>query len=60
VYTLGYGGDGRLGHGTRANVLSPQRISSLQRVVDIAAGYEHALALTGVCLCLCLCLCVCM
>jgi alpha-tubulin suppressor-like RCC1 family protein len=58
VYTWGNGTNGRLGHGTTANVLSPQCVSSLQRVVGIAAGQEHALALTGVCVCVCVCVCV--
>ena len=56
VYTWGRGANGRLGHGDDEDVLSPRRIASLQRVVGIAAGWEHALALTGVwgrCVCVC-------
>ena len=55
VYTWGGGDNGRLGHGDTAHVLSPRRVASLRRVVSIAVGYEHALAVTGVCACVCAC-----
>ena len=55
VYTWGAGRNGRLGHGDTADVLSPRRIASLQHVVSIAAGFEHTLAVTGVCVYVCVC-----
>ena len=55
VYTWGCGDIGQLGHGDTADVLSSQRVASLQRVVSIAAGYEHTLAVTGVCVYVCVC-----
>jgi hypothetical protein len=56
LYTWGYGREGQLGHGTTANVLSPQPVTSLRHVVSIAAGYQHALALTGVFDYFCMCM----
>jgi alpha-tubulin suppressor-like RCC1 family protein len=58
VYTWGWGADGRLGHGNTANVLSPRRVSLLPRVVSIAAGFDHAIAMTGMCACVCVYICV--
>ena len=59
VYTWGASDYGRLGHGDTIDVLSPQRVASLPRVVSIAAGFDHALAVTGVFFCVRVCSCVC-
>ncbi|KAA0712569.1 E3 ubiquitin-protein ligase HERC2 [Triplophysa tibetana] len=48
VYTWGKGDNQRLGHGTDEHVRYPKLLDSLQgkRVVDIAVGSTHCLALT--------------
>jgi alpha-tubulin suppressor-like RCC1 family protein len=48
VYSWGYGGDGRLGHGDEEDVLVPKMIESLQNehLVDIDCGELHSGATT--------------
>lgn len=48
VYTFGFGGNGRLGHGTDNDQWVPTMVSSLElySVVSLAAGYAHTVALT--------------
>jgi alpha-tubulin suppressor-like RCC1 family protein len=49
VYSWGYGGTGRLGHGDRANRALPEWVESLRHtnVTQVAAGGAHSLALTA-------------
>ncbi len=42
VFTWGYGGDGRLGHGGEEDVLYPRVISSLEGVEVVMAGAEES------------------
>jgi alpha-tubulin suppressor-like RCC1 family protein len=44
VFTWGYGGQGRLGHGNMDNQNVPKRVEGLTNVTDIAAGSYHSLA----------------
>uniref|UniRef100_A0A6Q2X8V2 BTB domain-containing protein n=1 Tax=Esox lucius TaxID=8010 RepID=A0A6Q2X8V2_ESOLU len=48
VYGWGYNGNGQLGLGNNGNQLTPCRLVGLQglRVLQIASGYAHSLALT--------------
>ena len=48
VFSFGYGREGQLGHGDRADQLEPKRIEALRgfRVVAIAAGERHSMVLT--------------
>lgn len=48
VYTWGYGGDGRLGHGDQADMLVPKRLDRLsdERIVQVVCGELHTAALT--------------
>ena len=49
VWSWGYGGCGKLGHGDEQNQLLPKKIEALagQRVVTVSAGDDHSLALTA-------------
>ena len=49
VWSWGYGGQGRLGHGDQQNQLLPKKIEAFagQRVVAVAAGDAHSLAITA-------------
>ena len=49
VWSWGWGGDGKLGHGNMQSQLLPKKIEALagQRVVAVLAGYFHSLALTA-------------
>ena len=49
IYTWGFGGYGRLGHGDESSVLAellPRRIEALRsvRAVAVSAGFSHSLA----------------
>ena len=50
VFSFGYSDKGALGHGSLESVVLPQRIEALaqtgRRFVAVAAGFDHALALT--------------
>jgi alpha-tubulin suppressor-like RCC1 family protein len=48
VYTWGEGADGRLGHGDTERSLVPKQVQALagHRVLSVAAGYSHCLAVT--------------
>lgn len=51
VFSWGFGLNGRLGHGSEENELKPRRIEAFllseeQKVVDVAAGDSHSMALT--------------
>ena len=50
VYTFGYGGRGRLGHGDAENQLAPRRVPAAafndERVVMVDAGSAHTVALS--------------
>lgn len=50
VFTFGESADGRLGLSVHqlANHSEPQRVESLQGVLQVACGGKHTLALTGV------------
>ena len=56
---------GQLGLGTRsmdAVEREPKKIVDLPKIVDIAVGYDHSLALSGiasVCVCVCACVLLC-
>ncbi|KAF4687477.1 hypothetical protein FOZ60_003951 [Perkinsus olseni] len=47
LYTWGYGRDGNLGHGDKADVGVPKLVEALKgkRIVDVAAGGGHTMAL---------------
>jgi len=49
VWSWGYGGQGRLGHGDRQRQLLPKKIEAFagQRVVAVSAGGAHSLAITA-------------
>jgi hypothetical protein len=49
MYTWGIGSHGRLGHGTYDNELHPRLITTISdiSVVSIAAGWAHAVCVTG-------------
>lgn len=49
VLTFGTGKFGQLGHGERSNEAAPKVVSALsgKRVVDIACGKEHTVAVTS-------------
>ena len=49
VWSWGYGGQGRLGHGDRQHQLLPKKIEACagRRVVAVSAAYSHSLALTA-------------
>ena len=49
VWSWGYGGEGRLGHGDEQNQLLPKKIQAFagQRVVAVSAGDAHSLAITA-------------
>jgi len=49
VWSWGFGGRGRLGHGDRQNQLLPKKVEAYaaQRVVAVSAGDAHSLALTA-------------
>jgi alpha-tubulin suppressor-like RCC1 family protein len=51
LYTFGENGHGQLGIGTRNDTLAPTRVETFAnlglKVVDVALGYDHALAITG-------------
>ena len=49
VWSWGYGGLGRLGHGDEEQQLQPKKVEALagQRVVAVSAGQYHSLALTA-------------
>jgi hypothetical protein len=81
AWTWGLGGDGQLGHGDDSgvgrpfNCYVPHALGLKARIIDMAVGYRHTLAVTGasvVCLCkenlffledlvplVCVCVCVC-
>jgi alpha-tubulin suppressor-like RCC1 family protein len=48
VYSVGYGKDGRLGNGSTSTSESPEKIhiSSQDKVIQLACGERHSLALT--------------
>ena len=49
VWSCGFGGGGKLGHGDVQNQLLPKKIEALagQHVVAVAAGWQHSLALAA-------------
>ena len=49
VWSWGYGGEGRLGHGDEQSQPLPGKVEAFagQRVVAVSAGYFHSLALTA-------------
>eukprot|EP00966_Prymnesium_polylepis_P271023 6261295-Prymnesium_polylepis.1 len=53
VYSWGYGGGGRLGHGDKGGFLRPKRIDGLRdsagdtHCIQVAAGESHSLALSS-------------
>ena len=49
LYSWGYGGDGRLGHGDEQCQLTPRRVEELTnvRVTAVAAGCGHSLAVSA-------------
>jgi len=49
VWSWGAGGNGRLGHGDQQEQLLPKKVEALagQRVVAVAAGWSHSLAITA-------------
>ena len=49
VWSWGYGGDGRLGHGDAQDQLLPKKVEAFagQRVVAVSAGAYHSLALAA-------------
>ena len=49
LLSFGYGAYGRLGHGDTANLTQPKRVVALakERIVGVAAGDDHSLALTA-------------
>lgn len=48
IFSFGRGKEGQLGHGNRESLNVPTKIASLahERVVQVAAGWQHSLALT--------------
>ena len=48
LYTFGSGGNGRLGHGNDRDQWLPTMVSALElyKIVSLAAGYAHTVALT--------------
>ncbi|OQR84726.1 hypothetical protein ACHHYP_12987 [Achlya hypogyna] len=48
LYTWGWNRHGQLGHRTTADEALPRRVQGLPRVLEIAAGETHVLALAGV------------
>ena len=49
IWSWGYGGEGRLGHGDTQNQLLPKKIEALagQRVLAVSAGQSHSIAITA-------------
>ena len=49
VWSWGFGGDGRLGHGGTENQLLPKKVDAFagQCLVAVSAGYSHSLAITA-------------
>ena len=49
VWSWGFGGDGRLGHGDVQNQWQPKKVEAFagQRIVTVSAGGAHSLALTA-------------
>ena len=49
VWSWGYGGSGRLGHGDQQNQLLPKKVEALagRRVVAVSAGGLHSVARTA-------------
>ena len=49
LWSWGWGGEGRLGHGDQQNQLLPKKIEAFagQRVVAVSAGCDHSLTITA-------------
>jgi alpha-tubulin suppressor-like RCC1 family protein len=47
VYTVGSGGSGQLGHGKRADLITPRLVLQGKKIFHVAAGRYHSVAITS-------------